>query len=215
MGNFQKISSIIKLDPIINPILVETGTYLGESIKSALLAGYTHIHSIEIDPNLYFNASYRFRRNENVHIHYGDSSTLVGHIIDFINLIYPGVPVVFWLDAHFPGSDKSQINYWDGKQQYPHNTWMPLLQELLYIVRHRPHIDTIIIDDLRCFSDCYHVQSNLLIEHLGLIGQSLPQGTTRSSLVGVSDKDIEEILLPHYNPSYFMEDEGYIVYTPH
>jgi len=215
LGSLQSISAIAGLTPNQHRIFVETGTYLGGGVTTALKLGYSEIHSIEIDQELYFGAEFKFSRFSNVHIHLGSSPELLENLLESLNHFHPNVPILFWLDAHFPGSDRSNVSYLEGKSTYNRQEWLPILSEISIISRIRPPIDTIVIDDLRCFSDVHKTQSSSLIQHLEQIGQKLPLGVQRADLVGVSIEQIEEILLPTHKSTYYLSQEGYIVSTPH
>lgn len=110
-------------------ILVETGTYQGAGIKAAYAAGFTEIHSFEVDADLvgkardaYFDA-------------YIYQCSSAGH--EFKHLICSlAYPAVVWLDAHLmrPGGE------------IPHDYPLSMELEALIVapVRH-----TILIDDVR------------------------------------------------------------------
>lgn len=76
---------------------IETGTYLGDTVKLALEYGFKHIHSIEIDEELYKKAVELFKGNPEVTIHLGDSVSILP------TLISDKEPQTYWLDAHASG----------------------------------------------------------------------------------------------------------------
>jgi len=215
MGSFAKIASISKLELCKEGMaFVETGTYRGDGVKEAIVRGFSTIHSIELDADLYFRASTKFATLPNIFIHNGDSSYILKELINHLNQSNKNQPIVFWLDAHFPGSDLGKIDYIEGFYQVKQRTWMPLKNELEAIFSARPPIDTIIIDDLRCFTDRYSVEAGSFTTHLSSLGQPVPSNTCRADLVGISDLDIEEMAGVNRNVSYYMDDEGYIVIRP-
>lgn len=80
-------------------IFVETGTYMGHTVKMALEFGYDMIHSIELNDELYNKAVEMFSGNPRVKIWHGDSAEKLQDIIDEIG----NQPATFWLDAHASG----------------------------------------------------------------------------------------------------------------
>jgi hypothetical protein len=117
-----------------NHYFVETGTYVGGSVKLALHANFQEIYSIEIDGVLAAHAQTMFKDFNHVHIVHGDSSQVLWDIIKDMNK-----PITFWLDGH----NSSGIPLPQGRQ----NT--PLLHELEQIKRHPIRTHTILIDDVR------------------------------------------------------------------
>ena len=76
-------------------IFIETGTYLGDTVKLALSSGYKKIHSIELDLDLFQKAQEMFKNDDRVTIWYGDSVDCLDNIMKDITS-----PATFWLDAH-------------------------------------------------------------------------------------------------------------------
>ena len=115
-------------------VFVETGTFGGDGIQKALDAGFTEIHSLDIDVGQIRNVRKRFKDNPNVHLYLKDSSYQLWEVIEKIN-----EPVTFWLDAHngFPDPNSKQKN-------------TPLIEELEQIKWHPIKNHTIMIDDLHC-----------------------------------------------------------------
>jgi len=120
---------------IIKPkVFVETGTYLGNGIKS-VINDFREIHSIDIKKKFIENAEINFNNIKKVNLHYGDSSKVLNNLVD---TIYE--PTIFFLDAHYSGGETSYgLNEDKG---------CPLLREL-NILSKRNHDDIIIIDDMR------------------------------------------------------------------
>ncbi len=116
-----------------NQYFVETGTFGGDGIKKALQAGFKNIRSIEINHRLAKEAQFNFKKNTNIVIREGDSST---QLFDMIKDIKQ--PITFWLDGHVypPRTD-------GGKN-------CPLIEELEQIKRHPIKTHTILIDDMHC-----------------------------------------------------------------
>lgn len=114
-----------------NNIFVETGTWLGVGVELAYQAGFTEIHSIEIDDRAYEIDCMKFGNCDSIKLYSGDSRELLWPVIENIDEC-----ITFWLDAH-------------GKYSKPDSC--PLLQELDVISRHPIKNHTILIDDIDKF----------------------------------------------------------------
>ena len=133
---------------------VETGTGEGDSLAHAaniLDAGeplFKQLYSGEIESSLAQRAYYRFAENPRVEIINAQSTT-------FLEMILPEIPadepVLFWLDAHFPGADSRLRGYGAETNE---TLRLPAETELNVIHRLRPqHRDVIIMDDARIWLD--------------------------------------------------------------
>lgn len=119
----------------MNPVFIETGSYVGNGIQEALDANFNEIYSIELSDKYFYMCYQRFRNNKNVHLVKGDSSEVLYDVIKNIN-----ENITFWLDGHYSQGDTAL-----GK------VWSPLMMELETIKKHEIKTHTIIIDDLRCW----------------------------------------------------------------
>jgi hypothetical protein len=117
-------------------IFVETGTYLGDTVKLALEFGYEMVHSVELDAGLYERAVEMFKDNPKVKIWQGDSAEQLANIINEIG----DQPATFWLDAHASG------HLVGGK-----SGGTPVVDELKAIAASPCKNHTIFIDDRRLF----------------------------------------------------------------
>jgi len=115
-------------------ILLETGTYMGETIFACKDA-FNQIYSIEISKNLFDKATIKFENSKNVHLYLGDSSEVIKDILKRIDQ-----STLFWLDGHYSGgiTEKGAKN-------------TPILEELTAIFDHKIDDHLILIDDARCF----------------------------------------------------------------
>lgn len=118
---------------------VETGTYEGDTVKTAINFGFKHIHSVEIESNIYKKACERFKNHDNVTIWNGDSPDILR------NYIIPSLDdrAAFWLDAH-----RSTVLNVPGSDKYGRSA---LLHELDAISESSIKNHTIIADDVRLF----------------------------------------------------------------
>lgn len=121
---------------------VETGTGRGASVEWALDQGFDHIFSVDIHEPTYLAAKEKFANRANVTLHHASS-------IDFLTeMCKLDGEILFFLDAHFPGSFFDHIDLSRGTNEI---NW-PLEQEIRLIKSLRPsNRDTILIDDLRIY----------------------------------------------------------------
>ena len=110
---------------------IETGTYLGDGIKS-VLNNYENVHSIELSEKWYLHNVEQFKNNSNVKMYLGDSKKVLPELLNNIN-----EPITIFLDAHYSGGTTAL-----GDEE------VPLLFEL-EILKNREYDDIIIIDDCR------------------------------------------------------------------
>jgi hypothetical protein len=114
-----------------NDVFIETGTFKGQGILTALQCGFKEIHSIEIDSYFYDMAKERYKENKNVHLHLGDSADVLWSIIEKIEK-----PITFWLDGHWePGYTVGRVE-------------VPIIEELAAIRNHPIKTHSILIDDI-------------------------------------------------------------------
>jgi hypothetical protein len=114
------------------PFLVETGTFLGDSIY-ALRRDFDRIISIELDPALAARARRRFARESHVSILFGDSAHVLPTVLAELK-----EPTLFWLDAHWSGGATAH-----GEKE------TPILEEVDAILRHPVDGHVVLIDDAR------------------------------------------------------------------
>ncbi|HLW98310.1 MAG TPA: hypothetical protein VKR82_06670 [Candidatus Acidoferrales bacterium] len=115
-------------------ILIETGTYYGEMV-AAMRSHFDRIDSIEQNPELAQRAAKRFGRFPQIHIHQGDSQSVLPELLKSLNQ-----PALFWLDAGYYG--------WAGLQ----GVQQRLGVELEAILRHRLSGHVTLMDDARGLS---------------------------------------------------------------
>jgi hypothetical protein len=126
-----KLASIIYLaDRISAKVLVETGSFLGNTIR-ALNGRFDLIASIEIAPVFARPLQREFRNEPSIRIILGDSAIELSRLLFELNK-----PTVFWLDAHYSGGQTLGSNS------------VPIYAELDAIIKlAHPH-HAILIDDV-------------------------------------------------------------------
>lgn len=118
---------------------IETGTHIGESVQSALDAGFTQIRTVELHAQYYQYAMNRFA-GKNVKLYFGKST-------DMLPMMMQGIatPSVFWLDAHPAGPNTAGHNeLLAGDKDFDQTNI--LKKEIALILEHGPHV--ILIDDI-------------------------------------------------------------------
>lgn len=128
-------------------IFVETGCFVGMSLRYALSLGFDHCYSCDIDKEM-------IAATENNLSPYADKFTIYeSSSVDFLDQLLPTLAnhssIIFYLDAHLPGWDKGAV-----KEIIVTELSFPLEKELAIINKHRPKAnDVIICDDLRIYED--------------------------------------------------------------
>jgi len=115
-------------------VVVETGTFLGDTTHFLAAKGYSVV-TVEVEPRLAAWARARFDGVSNVRVIEGDSEQLMTELIAGLDR-----PALFYLDGHYSGGQT-------GKGQ--HET--PVVKEVEAILRDAPSGSFVIIDDARCF----------------------------------------------------------------
>lgn len=134
-----------------NNYFVETGSYYGNGIQSALEAGFKNIISIEITEKYFKHCSNRFKNNSNVQVIFGDS---VKKLPEVINNIHE--PITFYLDGHWDFDEEETRGVFD----------FPLYPELEIIRVHPVKTHTIIIDDVRLIDSLWNLSTDLIVKKL-------------------------------------------------
>jgi hypothetical protein len=156
-------------------ILVETGTYRGDTIWAAR-RWFREIHSVELQPDLYRRAVDRFAPYQHVHLNKGDSGVVLPGVVSALT-----GPALFWLDGHWSGGVTArgevdspvriELRTVLGDTRFPHVVLMddarlftgeadyPSLDEIRTMVRSRPELTVRIHNDIirvapRLPSDC-------------------------------------------------------------
>jgi hypothetical protein len=121
----------------VNPVFVETGSYMGDGIQQALDAGFKRVISIELSDKYYEICRSRFSGDSRVSLVKGDSALVLFDAIKDVK-----ERITFWLDGHHSCGDTALGVH-----------WAPLIQELDAIKMHSRNDHTILIDDMRCWQE--------------------------------------------------------------
>lgn len=156
------IKDPLVLKKYLSEVFVETGTSRGDGVQTALDCGFRAVQSIEIVPALVKEARERFKDNERVHIHEGDSLNLLPGILEELPRYVSSA--TFWLDAHV-NSYKDKIY---GKCK------CPVLPELELILK-CPLKKIVMIDDMRLFRNGGKKRwDNVVLEDILLLVHEYP-----------------------------------------
>ena len=121
------------LPKYINPVFIETGTYQGDGVETALALGFQKIISIELFEELFIPVKEKFINNDKVTILNGDSGIILGDVIKNIN-----EKITFWLDGHIFPNQEIILGV----------KACPLIDELSHIANHSIKEHVIMIDDM-------------------------------------------------------------------
>jgi hypothetical protein len=182
---------------------VETGTGAGHGVAFAADAElptgklFHSLWSCEIEPALADAARAQFRDDPRVNIVTARSETFLERVCGELP---PGEPILFWLDAHFPGADHGIRAY--GDEGDP-RVRLPLRQELEIIARHRKGgRDVVLCDDLRIYKEGPFMHGNLPEDMRALCP---------------TDRNIDfvhEVMDATHDFQEFYEHEGYLLLAP-
>ena len=137
---------------------VETGTGTGDALAfaAASAADFGNLRSCEIEPSLADAARRRFTGEPRIRIGTMRSTVFLRSIC---RETPKDEPILFWLDAHFPGAD---YGLRPAAETTDSSVRLPLVEELEIIVDGRPEgRDVIIADDLRIYADGPFQHGNL------------------------------------------------------
>lgn len=180
---------------------IETGTLYGDGVDFALDSGFERVISIEINEELVNRARTKYANNNKVTILHGNSP-------DVLKTLLPSIdePVLFWLDAHFPGCDANLASYRD---ELDKSKRIPLEDELTIIGQHK--FDNVIIcDDLWIYED-WITSMGTFNEHCKSHGHDI----TREELCADVNLDkLEKILYRTHDMSKVYKDQGFIIFKP-
>lgn len=171
----------------------ETGTWKGDSVAYAAQYDFEKIFSSEIMPEIADRAAKRFADDPRITIITENS---VKALEDNISKIKGNC--IFWLDAHFPGSEEGIKGYNEEKDEI---LKYPLKKELEVIAQYRSGFnDVLLIDDLRIYEENNYANGNM------------PENIERPQ---ERNAQFVEVLFDNtHNIFRSLKDEGYIYALP-
>ncbi|TWB37191.1 hypothetical protein [Nitrospirillum pindoramense] len=148
MGKLHHFDLRGMLDTYHCRVFIETGTGAGDSLLHAASFGFERLFSSEIFPEIADHARVRLASVPQAQILTATSEDVLKTVLP---MIPAEVPVMYWLDAHFPGADYHLAKYGDHAD---YNIRLPLEREMSLIRELRPRSrDVILVDDLRIYED--------------------------------------------------------------
>lgn len=214
MGDL-KLFNLSKISHLYNTrFFVETGTFEGTTTQHAydVLSSdkktdgnnqITKFWTIELDELYYQKAVERFKLHPRIEVYHKDS--IAG--LEYLNTQCCD-NAIFWLDAHFIGSDGGHCSYDndnDLKSRLPLEWELKILQE-----RITKHKDVIIIDDVRIYEDGPY--------HNGTFDDAMRSMNSSVRRVQISPyNSIEPLLKPFAKTHHVYKlynDQGYIILLP-
>lgn len=149
------VTTLLRAGLKVPTTFVETGAYKGTGIRDLLKEPhFTEIHSIELSSKWANHCKSLFAENPQVHIHEGDSATVLEQMIADNKL--PKEPVIFYLDAHYSGGETAggkgtgdALHLNGGNNDSDSDNGCPVLRELQAISKRNVEGDIIFVDDMR------------------------------------------------------------------
>jgi hypothetical protein len=154
MGSIQIFSLTEYIEKFKCKTYVETGTGAAECLTHAVTFPFEKYYTIDIDGELIEKAEATFNNPKITFIHNYSSEALK----ELVPTLPKDEPVLFFLDAHFPGADFHFETYTSTED---YHTRLPLEREVRNLVNLRDTSnDVIIIDDLRVYEDNNYSDGN-------------------------------------------------------
>lgn len=173
MGSIQIFDLKKYVEDFNCKIYVETGTGAAECLSHAVSYPFEQLYTVDVDGELIEKAQALFNNPRITFIHNYSSEAL----INLVPTLPKDEPVLFFLDAHFPGADFHKITYEQSIREFKDEAF-PLLNEIKIIKNSRDiSKDVFIIDDWKLYDDTLNYefpgwQYKSLQEELGLTTSS-------------------------------------------
>jgi hypothetical protein len=183
----------------------ETGTGKGECLLHALKYPFKNYYTVDIDEELVEQVY------KNINSYAKDINLLVGKSIDILGEYVPQIPqespVLFFLDAHFPGADFHKCTYEESIREHMKDAF-PLEEEVQIISKNRDvSKDVFIIDDFILYEegdyDC--INYNCVWEY-GWLQEELDLKTNSQFLYDMFEKT--------HDLTKDLRSQGYLIITP-
>jgi ADP-heptose:LPS heptosyltransferase len=176
---------------------VETGTGRGAGVEHAARFGFESIHSCEIERALAEEVSDVFAGDHRISIECRASADF---LLAKCHALPEDEPILFFLDAHFPGADFGLRAFDDEPDD---EVRLPLAEELRIIAENRPaRRDVIIADDLRIYLDDEWEHGNI-------------QGPLRTLIPAKRTIDfVTDAVGETHQVQKVLQHEGYLVLMP-
>jgi len=144
--------SILKETTFSPDTFIESGSYLGDSIKWALQNGFDNIYSVDIDRTFTKHCNERFNKENKKKVNLYHKSSVDFFASDEIIDVMKNQDCLFFLDGHIH-SHEGRDTYTEEGQEFP------ILKELNIIKKHATKTSIIIVDDIDGF-ESYGIDGN-------------------------------------------------------
>jgi len=186
-------------------VYVETGTGICDCFSHAATYPFTEYYSVDIDGELVNNAKALFNQANMHFIHnYSDKALEI-----ILTTIPKEKPILFFLDAHFPGADFHKISYEESIMEFKQDA-LPLLKEVDVIKKHRD-----ISKDVFIIDDWFLYEPNLIYEAGNT--KNWPYIELQKDLGLIDDNSANQIVSMFqttHNKAINSAHQGYLILTP-
>ena len=181
-------------------IYVETGTGIGVCLSHMLQYGLKKYHSVDLDTDLIKKAELKFK-DHNVEFFNDYSHKALEKIVPSLP---KEVPVLFFLDAHFPDADFGKTTYEDSIRSHKEDA-LPLVKEIKAIKKYRDiSKDSFIIDDWKLYDP------NLSYEYGGWEHKDLQD----SLGLETNSSDVLKHFKDTHSHTVNLRHQGFLILTP-
>jgi hypothetical protein len=154
-------------------VFIETGTYHGDGIASALTAGFEKIYSVELSSSLAERCRKRFENDDRVSVVCGSSDEYLPQLLGDID-----EPFLLWLDAHVSNGCIGKLMY----------DYLPVELESIMDYKDKFVDSVIMIDDMGYYIDdkefCSRIENMVMdLKPNGTLEYYRPSGTPYVILV--------------------------------
>lgn len=183
----------------------ETGTGVGDCLSYALNYDFDEYYTVDIDEDLVSKTYATLKRvNKNINFLIGKSTDILD---EYLDQIPKESPILFYLDAHFPGADFHKCTYEESIREHKIDAF-PLEEEIDIIISKRDcSKDVFIIDDLVLYEPGDYTWV--------LAGNNYEYGWLQEELGIKTDSSfLYEKLEKTHNFEKDLRHQGYLIITP-
>jgi hypothetical protein len=184
-------------------VYVETGTGIADCLSHAIKYPFNKFYSVELDVDLANDAKLKIP-NDNVEIINDYSTNALNNIVP---ILPKETPVLFFLDAHFPGADFHKITYEESIRKYKEES-LPLEMEVDIIMSKRD-----ISHDVFIVDDWFLYQPELKYEAHNTVNWTYKSLQNELGLITDGAKIIRKFESTH-NHTIDPRHQGYLILTP-
>ena len=169
------MDSILNLIPKECDIYIESGLFLGESLRAAAtLSQWNALYSIELNTEHFNVGRTEFKKDNRVTVCHGDSTYVLPNILDLLAHNGKQHKICVFLDGHYSGGGTSLGE-----------VASPIEKELQTLVKYKNLIHTVIIDDV---DTCFEIAENRPIKEENKIYKTgwIPIDTVKQYLLAIN-----------------------------